>query len=166
MTTNGHYAPSHQLDYHAIFADLDFVSMDVYAGPADLARYVFECAWMRPMKGRPFWFMETASSHAAALQVEPGNAFDFAAGSLRAKMWLTYAMGGDAIAFWLWRAHSAGQEMEHGSLVYAWGDPTVNAGEATAVAAELAEHGDWLRATRPAPVNCALHYSGAPPLDL
>jgi len=74
-------------------------------------------------------------------------------------MWLTYALGGDAVSFWLWRAHWAGQEMLHGSLIYHWGDERANTSEIRRVAAEMKIHADWLRATKPKPASVAIIYS-------
>ena len=62
------------------------------------------------------------------------------------------------MSFWLWRAHWAGQELEHGSVVYPWGDECANTREIRTVAAELAADADWLRTTRPKPTTVALHY--------
>ena len=157
VTTNGHNPAYQQIDYVDLFRDLDIVDTDSYAGPNDLLRYVFEADWMRPLK-KPFWLAETAVNHSAATAVDNGSDWANFPGALRAKMWLTYALGGDAVSFWLWRAHWAGQELEHGSLIYWWGDECANTPEIRRVAAELKTNADWLRATKPAPAKVALTY--------
>lgn len=158
VTTNAHNPVYHRIDYEQLFAELDAVCFDAYAGPDNLLRYAFEVDWMRAM-GKPFWFAETSSTHSGGTAVAERNSFAFVPGSLRAKMWLIYALGADAVCFWLWRAHWAGQELEHGSVVYPWGDECVNTGEIRTVARELAAHADWLRSTQPKPAAVALHYS-------
>jgi len=157
VTTNAHNPVYQRIDYERLFADLDLVCTDSYAGPDNLARYAFETDWMRPF-GKRFWLAETASTQPGGTAVGDGGSFVFAPGSLRAKMWLTYALGAEAVSFWLWRAHWAGQELEHGSVLYPWGDECANTGEIREVARELAEHGEWMRATRPKPAVVAMHY--------
>jgi len=159
ITTNAHWPVAHHLDYEALFKDLDFVSTDSYADPTALARYAFESDWMRPLKNKPFWFMETASTYSGGTAAWAGNSFAHYPGSLRAKMWLMYSLGAESVCFWLWRGHWAGQEMEHGSLIYPWGEERVNTGEVRQVAAELAQHGDWLISTFPKPAEVAVHYT-------
>jgi beta-galactosidase GanA len=157
VTTNGHNPAFQLIDYLDLFRDLDIVDTDSYAGPNDLLRYAFEADWMRPLK-KPFWLAETAVTHSAATAVDNGSEWADFPGALRAKMWLTYALGGDAVSFWLWRSHWAGQELEHGSLIYPWGDECANTPEIRRVAAELKTNAVWLRATKPASARVALTY--------
>lgn len=157
ITTNAHNPVYQRIDYADLFRDMDLVGTDSYAGPKSLMRYAFEADWMRPLK-KPFWLAETSSTHSAGAAVDGNSAFSNSPGALRAKMWLIYALGGDAVSFWLWRAHWAGQELEHGSLIYPWGDECINTPEIRQVAAELAEHAEWLRATKPQPAIVALQY--------
>lgn len=158
VTTNGHNPRYQRIDYAELFRDLDVVGTDSYAEPGNLLRYAFEADWMRALGGKPFWLAETSSTWAAATIAGGGTDFAFAKGALRAKMWLNYALGAEAVSFWLWRVHWAGQELEHGSLLYPWGDETPNTPEIRQVAAELKQHADWLRSTRPAPGAVAMHY--------
>ena len=157
VTTNAHNPVYQRIDYERLFEHLEIVGTDSYAGADNLPRYVFEADWMRPM-GKRFWLAETAANHSAGTSVGDGDSLVFSPGALHAKMWLTYALGGEAVSFWLWRAHWAGQELEHGSLLYPWGDECANTGEIRAVAAELAAHADWMRTTHPKPAAVALHY--------
>ncbi len=157
VTTNGHNPVYQRIDYEKLFGNLDIVGTDCYADSDNLLRYAFEADWMRTI-GKRFWLAETAATHAAATSVGSGDSLVFSPGALRAKMWLTYALGGEAVSFWLWKAHWAGQELEHGSLVYPWGDECANTGEIRTVAAELAANGEWMRNTRPKPAAVALHY--------
>jgi beta-galactosidase GanA len=157
VTTNAHNPVYQRIDYEKLFEQLDIVGTDSYADAGDLLRYAFEADWMRPM-GKRFWLAETAATHSAGTSVGEGDSYVFAPGALRAKMWLNYALGGEAVSFWLWRAHWAGQELEHGSVVYPWGDECANTHEIRTVAVELAARAEWLRTTRPKPATVALHY--------
>lgn len=157
VTTNAHNPVYQRIDYEALFKDLEIVGTDSYAGAEDLLRYAFEADWMRSI-GKRFWLAETAATNSGGTAVGDGDSLVFTPGALRAKMWLTYALGGEAVSFWHWRAHWAGQELEHGSVVYPWGDECANTGEIRTVAAELAAHANWMRTTRPKPAAAALHY--------
>lgn len=157
VTTNAHNPVYQRIDYAELFSGLDIVGTDSYAGADNLMRYAFEADWMRPL-GKRFWLAETSSTHAAATTVGSNDSLVFTPGALRAKMWLTYALGGEAVSFWLWKAHWAGQELEHGSVVYPWGDECANTPEIRTVAGELAAHADWMRTTHPKPAAVALHY--------
>lgn len=155
--TNGHNPVYQLIDYECLFRNLDIVATDTYAGPGDLARFAFENDWMRAM-GKPFWMAETSSTMSAGTAAPASGDFADQPGSLRAKMWLNYALGADAVSFWLWRNHWAGQELEHGALLYPWGDEQANTGEIRQVGRELAQYGTWLRQTRPRPAEVAMHY--------
>jgi beta-galactosidase GanA len=157
VTTNAHNPVYQRIDYEALFSGLDIVGTDSYAGPTELLRFAFEADWMRAL-GKRFWLAETCSTHAAAAAVGDKESLVFYPGSLRSKMWLTYALGGETVSFWLWKTHWAGQEMEHGSLVYPWGEECANTPEIRQVAKELSAHANWLRNTRPKPAAVALHY--------
>jgi beta-galactosidase len=158
ITTNAH-TPKYQLiDNGDLFRHLDLVSMDCYAGAADLVRYAFEDDWMRGM-GKPFWLAETESSDAGDIAVADQTVYVDARGALRAKIWLNYALGAEAVSFWHWRQHWAGQELEHGGLLYPWGDEAPNTGEIRQVGRELAQYGAWLRATKPRPAAVAMHHT-------
>jgi len=158
ITTNGHNPRYQRIDYTELFRGLDVVGTDSYADPANLLRYAFEADWMRGLGDKPFWLAETASTWAAGTVAGGGTDFAFAKGALRAKMWLNYALGAETVSFWLWRVHWAGQELEHGSLLYPWGDETANTPEIRQVAQELNQHSDWIKSTRPAPCPVAMHY--------
>jgi beta-galactosidase GanA len=157
ITTNAHNPVFQNIDYKNLFGNLDFVCTDSYAGPGQLYRYAFEADWMRSL-GKPFWLAETASSLSAGTAVPDVTVFAHDKGAVRAKMWMTYALGGEAISFWLWRAHWAGQELEHGSLLYSWGDECINTPEITKVASELNKYKDWLLSTKPGQAKAALYY--------
>lgn len=158
ITTNGHNPRYQRIDYTELFRGLDVVGTDSYAEPANLLRYAFEADWMRPLGAKPFWLAETAATWAAGTVAGGGTDFGNLKGALRAKMWLNYALGAEAVSFWLWRVHWAGQELEHGSLLYPWGDETPTTPEIQQVARELKQNRDWLASSHPVPSKVAMHY--------
>jgi beta-galactosidase len=160
ITTNAH-TPKYQLiDNGGLFRHLDLVAMDCYAGAANLSRYAFEDDWMRGM-GKPFWLAETEAASAGDTVTADWTVFAHRPGALRAKIWLNYALGADAVSFWHWRQHWAGQELEHTGLIYPWGDEGPNTGEIRQVGKELAQYGAWMRETKPRPATIAMHHTQA-----
>jgi|GEM_PF-241610 beta-galactosidase GanA len=157
ITTNCHNPLFQEIDCEKLFKNLDVVCYDSYAGPKELYRYTFQADWMRGL-GKPFWLAETEVSVSGGTSVSNINDFADYKGSLRAKMWLNYALGGDLVSFWLWRQHWAGQELEHSGLLYSWGEENINTPEIQEVAKELNHYGDWLRSTNPKKATTALYY--------
>ncbi len=156
ITTNGMPA-WHKLDYEDLYADLDFVSNDLYNGPEHLWTLAGEFDWMRAKKPRPYWLMETSATWGGSLV--PGAVYVHHTGAMRAKCWLSFALGGEAVLYWLWRAQWSGQEMEHGSLLYSWGEPTLARLELKDLVTDLHLCADFLNNTRPAPARVAVHFS-------
>jgi beta-galactosidase len=158
ITTNGMPIIWHQLDYEKMFSKMDFVSNDLYEKPDSMQNICFEFDWMRPLKkDKPYWLMETSATWSQS--IFNLNSYVHHPGALRAKMWLTYAMGGETVAFWLWRAHWAGHEMEHGSLLYHWGEPSLAEQQVKQVSTELKTYHDMVTQTKPQPTGVAIHYT-------
>ena len=72
------------------------------------------------------WVFETAPNHSGG--GPKGNTWFIhqPEGSVKAIIWLNYALAGQGTVFWLWRQHRAGQEMPHGAFISAWGKPMAN----------------------------------------
>ena len=155
VTTNGMPA-FHRLDYQELFRTLDFVSSDLYMPTKELWKYIYEFDWMRPFKNKPYWIMETAATWAG--QLIPGASF-INRNSLRTKMWLTYALGGETVSFWHWRAHWSGQEIEWGSVTYSWGEPTLAEKSVRQVKEELKKVEKIITGTTVRKPENALHIS-------
>ncbi|MCI0512968.1 beta-galactosidase [candidate division KSB1 bacterium] len=155
ITHNG-MPPFHHLDYDALFADLDFPSMDAYIDVADWWRVFFEFDWMRSKLPARFWMIETdpgwnggGSSHR---DVDP-------AGFVRMKGLATYGFGGQGISYWLWRQQRTGCEMVHGSVIYAWGKPTPRWPEIHGLSNSIPKIETFITETALPPAEIALHYS-------
>ena len=155
VTTNGMDA-FHRLDYQELFRTLDFVSSDLYMPAKDLWKYIYEFDWMRPFKDKPYWIMETAATWAG--QLVPAKSF-INRNSLRTKMWLGYALGGETVSFWHWRAHWSGQEIEWGSVTYSWGEPTLAEKSVRQVKEELLTTGQIITDTTVKKPGSAIHLS-------
>ncbi|WP_248928463.1 beta-galactosidase [Paenibacillus hamazuiensis] len=111
------------VDNERLFQNLDFASFDTYAVSDNSPGYLINCdLWRNFKKDRPFWIMETSPSHSASLE---SYAKPHPNGYLRAEAVAAYALGAEAFCYWLWRQQRAGCEQPHGSVISAWGKPTV-----------------------------------------
>ncbi|MCX5776152.1 MAG: beta-galactosidase [Candidatus Firestonebacteria bacterium] len=155
VTTNG--MPSlHKIDYQELFKNLDFPTLDLYISEKYLWKYIYEFDWMRPFKNKPYWIMETPSTWAGRLV--PDRSF-INKSCLRAKMWLAYALGGETVSFWHWRAHWSGQESERISVPRFCGEPTLAEKSLRVVIEELNKTKELLTKTKVKKPESALHLS-------
>lgn len=111
------------VDNERLFRNLDFASFDTYATNDHYENYLFNCdLWRNFKKDTSFWIMETSTSYSASLE---SYAIPHPNGYLKAEAVAAYALGGQAFCYWLWRQQKAGCEQPHGSVISAWGKPTV-----------------------------------------
>ncbi|RKL65021.1 beta-galactosidase, partial [Salipaludibacillus neizhouensis] len=121
------------------------------------ASYLMNCdLWRNFKKGRDFWIMETSTSHAASLE---SYASPHANGYLRAEAIASYALGGEAFCYWLWRQQRAGCEQPHGSVISAWGKPTVGFQSVLDVEEMRKKVEPFMVATKPQQADIAITYS-------
>lgn len=90
---------------------------------------------------RPYWLLETAPSWSAGGRV--WNIHNSPAG-VKLMTWTSTLLGGSMTLYWQWRSHWAGQEMQHGTLVTATGEWSVNKEAMQQLSAEHAANSDWL----------------------
>ncbi len=148
--------PVSGLNYHDMHRTLDLAQLNHYRDASTLWQVAFWMDRLRSLTGRPFWNTETATSwfgSTAAGDPKP-------AGFCRANSWLTFALGGEATMYWLWRTHWAGQELMFSGVVSSCGRPLHIFPEVREIAAGLQAAGPFLRETRPVASGLALHHSG------
>ncbi|MFA9456631.1 beta-galactosidase [Halalkalibacter sp. AB-rgal2] len=145
------------VDNERLFEHLDFASFDTYATQENRASYLMNCdLWRNFKKGRDFWIMETSTSYAASLE---SYASPHANGYLRAEAVAAYALGGGAFCYWLWRQQRAGCEQPHGSVISAWGKPTVGFQGVQEVEEMRKQMEPFIVATKPQQADVAITYS-------
>lgn len=112
-----------QVDNERLFQNLDFASFDTYATVENFSSYLLNCDLYRNFKrGKKFWIMETSPSYAASLESYAPPHPD---GYLKAEAVAAYALGSASFCYWLWRQQKTGSEQPHGSVISAWGKPTI-----------------------------------------
>ncbi len=145
------------VDNEKLFNNLDFASFDTYASIDDYAAYLINSDLWRNFKpGTPFWVMETSPSYAASLK---SYASPHPNGYLKAEAAAAYALGSGGFCYWLWRQQRAGCEQPHGSVLSAWGKPTVGYANVLEVEELRKKIEPIILSTKPAQAELAITYS-------
>ncbi|MFH5181386.1 beta-galactosidase [Paenibacillus sp. TAB 01] len=145
------------VDNERLFRNLDFASFDTYVQYDNSPAYLINCDLFRNFKrGKDFWIMETSTSFSASLE---SYAMPHPQGYLRAEAVAAYALGAEAFCYWLWRQQRAGCEQPHGSVLSAWGKPTIGYASVLEVEQARKEIEAIMLSTRPAQAEVAMTYS-------
>jgi beta-galactosidase len=145
-----------------LFAPLDFASTDFYQahdGMPDTFRRLdsMRGAKMKPDGSTlPYCIMETSPSHNGSRI--PGHK-THPPRFLRAEAALMLGFGGNAFCYWLWRQQQSGVESCHGSVITAWGTPSVCWNDVKSVTELIQKIGPMLQEIPPAKADVALHES-------
>ncbi len=151
--------PGQAVDYEKLFANLDYMAVNNYHSfeAYDLIQSNYDR--MRGYNKGAFWLFETAPNYSGG--GAQGNTWFLHQpdGSLRAALWMNYALGAQGAMFWLWRQHWAGQEMVHGSVLSAWGKPAANYDDIKSIGIELSKFSDKLVSAPVVPAKIAIVWS-------
>lgn len=145
------------LDNERLFCKLDFAAYDTYASFPNRNAYLINCdLWRNVKKGRGFWVMETSPGHGGSLRGQPQLHPD---GYLKAEAVAAYALGAEAFFYWLWRQQRSGCEQPHGSILSAWGKPSIGYRNVLEVEDARRTLEPVLLDTRPIQAEVAMTYS-------
>ena len=143
------------IDHYAMNRKLDVVQYNHYHFRENLWQAAFWFDYIRPIKPRPFWNTETSTnwsgSTTASCYSDPGFC--------RANSWMPIALGGEANLYWLWRAHWAGQELMHGSVIQSCGRPMHIFGEVREISDGFKAAAEFINGTKPARTGLAVHFA-------
>ncbi|WP_422934144.1 beta-galactosidase [Sinomonas sp. P47F7] len=145
------------LDNAALFEDLEFSAFDSYAAADNYPAFLLNLdlfAHLGPA-GRTV-VMETSPSHAGSVRSQPRP---HPAGYVAAEAFASAAADAAGFLFWHFRQHAGGSEQPHGSVLSAWGAPTIGYAAAERAGKLLAQLGPLLRASKPVPPAVAISWS-------
>jgi len=116
------------VDNSLLFSNLDFASFDDYPDCDNYQDMLFNHSIWRNVFDKPFWVMETSTSHNGCLDGS-WMSKTHRPGYLAMEALAAVAMGAEGFSYWLWRQQRAGCEQIHGSVISSWGKPTIGYGE-------------------------------------
>ena len=147
--------PVNGMDYEKMNEPLDLVMFNHYNVPSNLCDEIFWFNYLRPLKDRPFWNTETATTWNGSVAI---NQHLKPEGWCRLNSWLPIVHGGESNMYWLWRQHWAGHELVHGSVLTPEGRPVHVFGEIQQTSREFDAASDFITGTR-VKADVALHYT-------
>lgn len=151
--------PGQRVDYEKLMDDVDYMSVNNYHSWEAYDRIVSNYDRMRGYDKGYHWLFETAPNNSGGGPEGRTWFLHQPDGSMRAAMWLNYALGGQGTMYWLWRQQRAAQEMVHGAVVSAWGKPAANYEDIRNLGAELKKSSDFLMNNPVMPAQIAILYS-------
>jgi len=147
--------PVNGMDYEKMNEPLDLVMFNHYNVPSNLCDEIFWFNYLRPLKDRPFWNTETATTWNGSVAISQHLKPE---GWCRLNSWLPIVHGGESNMYWLWRQHWAGHELVHGSVLTPEGRPVHVFGEIQQTSREFDAASDFITGTR-VKADVALHYT-------
>lgn len=151
--------PGQNVDYQKLFGNLDFAAINNYHSFEAYDLIMSNYDRMRGHKKGMHWLFETAPNYSGGGNNGSTWHLHQKKGSMRAALFMNYALGAQGSMFWLWRGHPAGQEMTHGSVLNVWGKPAANYDDLKQLGADLAKTSETLIKHPVAPAEVAFVYS-------
>lgn len=145
------------LNFERTCVNLDFASFDNYPSAQNWSAMILDNDLFRAAKpGRAHWLMETSVSHNGWLgNHEPAHP----AGFLVAEAVSAYALGAEAVCYWLWRQQRTGCELPHSAILSAWFKPTIGYAQVEAVETARKRLEPLLVASKPSAADVAVTWS-------
>jgi len=143
------------MDAEALHDKLDIVMINHYNEMKDLSNISFTFDYLRTIKDRPFWVTETAPTWNGSVEITQQFKPE---GFCYANSWLPIALGAEANMYWLWRQHSAGHELTHGSILSPEGRKTHVFGEIQRIAADFEKASEFISKTK-VTSDVAMHFT-------
>lgn len=146
--------PLNGMGYQDMTAPLDVLQYNHYNTEENLPQLPFWFDYIRSF-GKPFWNTETSTGWNGSIEI---TQVAKPVGFCRVNSWLPVALGGEANLYWLWRQHWAGQELNHGAVLYPSGRPFPMFDEVQRISREFEVARDFLRETK-VRSEVALHFT-------
>lgn len=142
------------VSHNKLTKEADVVMFNHYNDEENLGNVFFWFEYLKTLCDTPLWNTETdpCGNGSTARQAYKPRGF------CTVNSWLPLIFGGEANLYWHWRAHRAGHELMHGTVIDAHGRPTHTYGEVRQLAADFASCADFLSQTKVKPAKIAIHY--------
>ena len=147
--------PFNGMNYRKLHEPMDVIQFNHYNTPDNLWECCLWFDYLRTMKDRPFWNMETSTCFSGSAGTYGSIKPD---GFCYVNSWLPLVLGGEANMYWVWRTHWAGHELVHGSVLDSSGRPMYSTEEVKEVAKDFRKCADFINNTK-VDANVALHFS-------
>ena len=150
------------LSYYHLNEKLDVAQYNHYDTAERLPDTAFGYDFVRSIKNKPFWIMETQVGWNGSEYAESGYR---PVGNCYANTWLPVAKGAEMNLYWLFRAHPNGHEIGHGAL-YSSAGRSYRVSEEVKQAAEDFKNCEEFLTKTCVKSKIALHYSSTAYNDL
>ena len=150
------------LSYYHLNEKLDVAQYNHYDTAERLPDTAFAYDFVRSIKDKPFWIMETQVGWNGSEYAESGYR---PVGNCYANTWLPVAKGAEMNLYWLFRAHPNGHEIGHGAL-YSSAGRSYRVSEEVKQAAEGFKKCEEFLTGTDVKSKIALHYSSTAYNDL
>ncbi len=142
-------------NYHETNENTDVVMFNHYEQSSFLEHPSIWYDYLRGIKDKPFWVVETQvgwnGAHYPEFGFRPQN-------NCYVNTWLAVAKGAETNMYWHWREHFAGQELYHGAVLSASGRFAYNAHEIKKAVDDFEKCGELLTESR-VKSEIAMHFS-------
>lgn len=143
------------MSYNITNEHLDVVQYNHYDTAEKLADTCFAYDFLRCVKDKPFWIMETQANWNGSEYAENGYRPE---GNCYANTWFPFAKGCEMNMYWLFRTHPNGHEIAHGALYTSAGREYRVCDEVKRACEEIGKCESVLTTSK-IDSNIALHYS-------
>jgi beta-galactosidase len=144
------------LDNADLFGALDFSSFDAYPSADNHSAFLMNLDYFPHLANGRTVLMETSPSHGGSVR---NYGVPHPRGFVEAEAFANYASGSAGFLFWHFRQHRGGSEQAHGSVISAWGQPTIGYSSAEAIGRLLPAVKPLLDCSSTAQPAVAVHYS-------
>ena len=151
--------PGQKVEYEKLFSDLDFPAVNNYHSFEAYDLVISNYDRNRGYSKRAHWLFETAPNYSGGGENGSTWFLHLPDGSMKAALWMNYALGGQGAMYWLWRQQKTGQEMTHGAVLQAWGAPCANYADIKSLGEELEAQSGFMMANPVAKAKAGILYS-------
>ncbi len=146
--------PAPLVSHVKLMQDADIVMFNHYNDEKNLKNVFFWFEYLKTLSPHPLWNTETdpCGNGSTIMQKYKPRGF------CTVNSWLPLIFGGEGNLYWHWRAHRAGHEIMHGTVIDAHGRPTHTYGEICRLAQDFSHCREFLTRTKAAPARIAIHY--------